>query len=107
MLFLGLTMLGYISYKQLPVALFPNVELPFLVVQINSTTEVDPRYLENKGIIPLEGTISTLQGIERVESNATGLQGMIFISFTQNTNIKYAYIKLEQKVNALKSSPQY
>ncbi|MCG8321269.1 MAG: efflux RND transporter permease subunit [Cytophagales bacterium] len=104
MLFLGLTMLGYISYKQLPVELFPNVELPFLIVQINTTSEVDPRYLENEGIIPLEGAISTLQGIEKVESNATGNQGMIFISFTQNTDIKYAYIKLEQKVNALKSS---
>ena len=104
MLFLGLTMLGYISYKKLPVELFPNVELPFLIVQINTATEVDPRYLENQGIIPLEGAISTLQGIEKVESSATSRQGMIFVSFTQSTNVKYAYIKLEQKVNALKSS---
>ena len=104
MLFLGLTMLGYISYKKLPVELFPNVELPFLIVQVNTASEVDPRYLENQAIIPLEGAISTLQGIEKVESSADSRQGMIFISFTQNTNVKYAYIKLEQKVNALKSS---
>jgi len=30
MLFLALTVLGYISYKQLPVELMPNAELPFL-----------------------------------------------------------------------------
>ena len=104
MLFVGLTMLGYISYKQLPVELFPNVELPFLIVRVNTTTEVDPRYLENKAIIPLEGAISGLQGIEKVESEATSNEGMIFISFVPETNIKYAYIKLEQKVNALRSS---
>ncbi len=104
MLFLGLTMLGYVSYKKLPVELFPNVELPLLIVRISTTTEVDPRYLENQGIIPLEGAISTLQGIEKVESSANSRQGMIFISFTQHTNIKYAYIKLEQKIETLKAS---
>ncbi len=34
MLFLGLTMLGYVSYKKLSVELFPNAELPTLIVQV-------------------------------------------------------------------------
>ena len=45
MLFAGLTLLGYISYKQLPVELMPNAELPMLFVQINSRFEVDQSYM--------------------------------------------------------------
>ena len=30
MLFIGLTMLGYVSYKKLSVELFPNAQLPTL-----------------------------------------------------------------------------
>ena len=32
MLFIALTMLGYVSYKQLPVELLPNAELPMLAI---------------------------------------------------------------------------
>ena len=55
MLFIGLVLLGYISYKQLPVELFPNAELPFLIVQVNGAREMDPEYMEKQAIIPLEG----------------------------------------------------
>ncbi|MDN5202873.1 efflux RND transporter permease subunit [Fulvivirgaceae bacterium BMA10] len=104
MLFLGLTMLGYISFKKLPVELFPNAELPVLIVQINTQTEVDPRYIENQAVIPLEGAIGTLEGIEKIESSADARRGLIFVSFTQQTNIKYAYLKLQQKVDKLKAT---
>ena len=33
MLFIALSLLGYVSYKQLPVELLPNAELPVLFVQ--------------------------------------------------------------------------
>ncbi len=36
MLFLGLTMLGYVSYKKLAVELFPNAQLPTLIVQVGT-----------------------------------------------------------------------
>jgi hypothetical protein len=36
MLFIGLTMLGYVSYKKLAVELFPNAQLPTLIVQVGS-----------------------------------------------------------------------
>ncbi len=103
MLFIGFSVMGYISYNKLPVELFPNVELPVLIVQVGSSNEVDPKYMESQAIIPLEGAISSLEGIEEINSSADSRQGMIFISFVQGTNIKYSYLKLEQKVNAIKA----
>ena len=43
MVFTALTMLGYFSYKQLAVELYPNATLPMLFVQVNTGLEVDPR----------------------------------------------------------------
>ena len=69
MLFIGLTLLGIISYRNLPVELFPNAELPLLIVQVNGQVEVDPSFMENQLIIPLEGGIGTLEGIEEIIKN--------------------------------------
>ena len=46
MLFIALSLLGYVSYKQLPVELLPNAELPVLFVQVSSQQGVDPSHVE-------------------------------------------------------------
>jgi multidrug efflux pump subunit AcrB/ABC-type multidrug transport system ATPase subunit len=104
MLFLGLSVLGYVSYKQLPVELLPNAELPFLYVQAVATTEQAPEYMENQVVIPIEGAIGTLEGIESIESNITSRQGTIVVYYQKNVNFKYAYLKLQEKVNEIQSS---
>ena len=104
MLFLGLTVLGYISYKQLPVELLPNAELPFLFVQANATTEMAPEYMENHVVVPLEGAIGTLEGIESIESNVNSRQSSIVVYYQKNVNFKYAYLKLQEKINEMQSS---
>jgi len=104
MLFTGLTMLGYISYKQLPVELYPNATLPMLFVQVGTPLEVDPKYMENQAIIPLEGAIGTLEGIDKIESTAGQQSGSIQISYQKGTDIKFAYLKLVEKVDEIKKN---
>ena len=104
MLFTGLTMLGYISYKQLAVELYPNATLPMLFVQVGTPLEVDPKYMENQAIIPLEGAIGTLEGIEKIESTAGQQSGSIQISYLKNTDLKFAYLKLVEKIDEAKKS---
>lgn len=104
MLFIGLTLLGYVSYKQLSVELLPNAELPFLYVQAVSMQESDPTYLENEVVIPLEGAISTLEGIESLESTITSRRGSIVVYYQKNVDFNFAYLKLQEKVNEMQSS---
>ncbi len=104
MLFTGLTMLGYISYKQLAVELYPNATFPMLFVQVASPLEVDPKYMENQAIIPLEGAIGTLKGIEKIESTAGQQSGSIQISYEKNTDLKFAYLKLVEKIDEVKTT---
>jgi multidrug efflux pump subunit AcrB/ABC-type multidrug transport system ATPase subunit len=103
MLFLGLTVLGYVSYKQLPVELLPNAELPFLFVQASSGTEMAPEYMENQVVVPLEGAIGTLEGIESIESNINSRQASIVVYYQKGVNFKYAYLKLQEKINEIQS----
>ena len=64
MLFLGMTLMGYFSYRYLPMELYPNAELPSINVSISARSELDPTYIKNKAVIPLDGVISSLEGVE-------------------------------------------
>jgi len=104
MLFLALTMLGIISYRQLPVELIPNAELPFLFVQIMSTQDVDPAYLETQVVIPVEGAITTLQGIDKIETFVERRRASIIVYFNERVKLKYAYLRLEEKVAVIRAT---
>jgi len=99
MLFIGLTLLGYVSYKQLGMELLPNAELPFLFVQASSPREADPEYLENQVVIPLEGAIGTLQGIESMESSITSRMGTIVVYYQKDVDFSFTYLRLQEKIN--------
>ncbi|WP_430971799.1 efflux RND transporter permease subunit [Sunxiuqinia rutila] len=101
MLFLGLTLLGYVSYKQLGVELLPNVELPFLFVQAVSPQEADPEYLENEVVIPIEGAVGTLEGIESLESTITSRMGTVIVYYQKGVDFSFAYLKLQEKINEI------
>ena len=104
MLFTGLTMLGYVSYNKLSVELFPNAELPALIVQVGTPLEMDPAYIENQAIIPIEGAVGTLEGIEKIESNISSRYGTIVIYYNQNADLKYANLKLQEKIDIVKNT---
>ena len=104
MFFLGLSLLGYVSYKRLSVELFPNAQLPTLIVQVGAPLELDPSYIETQAIIPIEGAVGTLEGIEKIESNITSRYGTIIIYYNQNADLKYANLKLQEKINIVKNT---
>ncbi len=107
MLFIGLTMMGAFSYKYLSMELYPDAEFPTLNVSISAKNELDPKYIESQAAIPVEGVISGLEGVEEINTRISTRNAQITVSFTKNTNIKYAYLKLEEKIKALsKNMPE-
>lgn len=101
MLFIGLTLMGYFSYSYLPMELYPDAEFPSLSVNITAKTELDPKYIENQAAIPIEGAISGLEGVEEIVTRISTRNARITVSFVKNTNVKYAYLKLEEKIKAI------
>lgn len=103
MIFIGLSMLGYISYNRLQVELLPNAELPMLFVQIASASAASQEYLEQQGVIPVEGAIGTLEGVEEIDTRIRENQAFIQVSFKQGVRFKYVFLKLQQKIDAIKA----
>ena len=101
MLFIGLTLMGYFSYSYLPMELYPDAELPVLSVNISTTTELDPKYIESQAAIPVEGVISGLEGVEEIKTNVTTRGARVTVSFVKGTDTKYAYLKLEEKIKSI------
>lgn len=97
MIFIGLTMMGLFSYRYLLMELYPDAEFPSLNVTISTKTELDPKYIESQAAIPVEGVISGLEGVEDITTLISNRNARITVSFTKNTNVKYAYLKLEEK----------
>ncbi|WP_235298211.1 efflux RND transporter permease subunit [Portibacter marinus] len=103
MIFLGLSLLGYISYDRLAVELLPNAELPMLFVQVATSSASSPEYIEQQGVIPVEGAIGSLEGVEEIDSRIGANQAFIQVSFKQDVAFKYAFLDLQQKIDAIKT----
>ncbi len=103
MLFIGVSLLGYISYTNLDLELLPSVDLPFLIVQAGSARDSDPSYIERQAVIPLEEAVGTLEGIDAIESYIDQRQGRIIVYYNSDTDLKYAYLKLQEKVDEVKT----
>jgi multidrug efflux pump subunit AcrB/ABC-type multidrug transport system ATPase subunit len=99
MLFIALTFLGYVSYKQLSVELLPGVELPVLFVRVSSQQDLDPSYVETEVIIPLEGAISSIGGVDNMQSTVDSRQSHIQIEFKKNINFSVTSLRLQEKIN--------
>ena len=104
MLFIATTLLGYVSYKQLPVELLPNAELPMLYVSVNSQQDMDPAYVESEVIIPLEGAISSVGGVDQIQSEISSRQSSIRVDFKSSVNFKTTSLKLEEKMKEVSAS---
>ncbi|MDR2472340.1 MAG: efflux RND transporter permease subunit [Tannerella sp.] len=104
MLFISLTLLGYVSYKQLPVELLPNAELPMLAVQVNAPREMDPSYIEQEAVIPIEGAINSVGGIDEMTSQINSRNATISVSFKTSVNFKAVSLRLEEKMKEVKEN---
>jgi multidrug efflux pump subunit AcrB/ABC-type multidrug transport system ATPase subunit len=104
MLFASLTLLGIYSYRQLAVELLPNAELPQLSVTVRAPQDMDPAYLETEIVIPLEGAIRSVGGVDEIESQISSNQASITIKFNNNVNIKTTTLRLEEKMKEVTST---
>lgn len=103
MLFVGLSLLGVISYRALPVELLPAMEMPVLFIQLMAPVERDLKFVEQEAIVPLEGAAARLDKVEKIESRVTTNGGMVSVYFAQQADMRYSYLKLSEEVNAVRN----
>ena len=69
MIVLAVLALGFVSLKNLAVDLFPEIELPIAVVA-TSYQDAAPEDIENLISRPIEGAVSTVEGVDSIQSRS-------------------------------------
>ncbi len=102
MITVGLCLLGGISWQQLSVQLLPQFIFPEVYVS-TGMPGASPEKIERELVIPIEGELATLDDVHDINSRVTSDYANVNVSFNHGTNMKFALLKLQQKMNALEN----
>ena len=100
--FLIITLLGGISFWQLPVDLMPDVSpFPTLSVQ-TSYAGVGPEEMEELVSIPLERALSSTPGVEEITSTSSEGSSQIRLSFSWGTDLDSASDEIRTRLDRVR-----
>ena len=99
--FLIVTLLGAISFMQLPVDLMPDVSFPTLTVQVGYAG-VGPEEMEELVSIPLERTLASTPGLEEITSTSSEGSSRIRLSFAWGTDLDAATDEVRARLDRVR-----
>ncbi len=102
MIIVSLITLGIIGYRNMGVDLLPDVEYPTITVII-VYQGASAEEMENLITKPVEDALGTLSGLDSIISTSKENVAYITAKFGLGTDIKYAEMKIKEKVDLVKT----
>lgn len=102
MLFIGLILIGLISYQNLGLDLLPDLSFPMSAI-IVSYSGVAPQEIENMVTIPLEGAVGTIQGVKKISSYSREGSSVVLMEFNWGTDMDVSALNIREKIDQVKS----
>ncbi len=102
MLAVSLVTLGIVSYRQLAVDQFPDVEIPVLTVQ-TVYQGASPETVEREVTKRIEESLNTISGVRHIQSTTTEGLSVVVVEFRLGTNIHTAQQDAQAKINSIRS----
>lgn len=103
MLMVAMLVIGAFSYSRLPVEQLPDIDFPVVAVVV-SYPGATPEAVENDVVKPIEDSISTLAGIDTVQSTAQTGAAMVLIIFDLEVNSADAAQDVRDKVSQIQAT---
>jgi HAE1 family hydrophobic/amphiphilic exporter-1 len=103
MIILSLVVVGVLSYNRLGVDLMPDVSLPYVAVTV-ANPGVGPEEMETQVTKPIEDTLSTLNGIDKISSTSSEGVSVILAAFVLEKNTQVAATEVREKVAAIRNT---
>lgn len=103
MFFVCVTLIGLIAGQRLPLESLPDIEFPFMVVNIpyrNST----PEEVERRITRPVEEAIATLAGLKKIESKSKDDGVEIELQFDWGTDLAVKGVEARDKIDAIREN---
>jgi len=94
--------LGWMSFKKLPVDLFPDVTFPVVVVN-TIYRGAGPAEIENLISKVIEEEVSTIAGVKRISSSSADGYSTVIVEFSMDSDIKYAEQQMRDKVSSIRN----
>ncbi|SES10621.1 hydrophobic/amphiphilic exporter-1, HAE1 family [Gracilibacillus ureilyticus] len=102
MIVLAIIAMGVISVRNLAIDLFPEIDLPIAVVA-TSYPDAAPAEVENLVSAPVEGALSSIEGVETIQSQSQSGSSLVIIMFQNGTNLDNALLEVRESVDQVKS----
>jgi len=102
MVFVCLAVVGFISARLLPLEYFPELDAPFVAVNIpypNST----PEEIEREITRPVEEVLATISGIKRMVADSSDSESNLFIEFEWGTETDIKTIEAKEKIESIRN----
>jgi HAE1 family hydrophobic/amphiphilic exporter-1 len=103
MFFLGVVFLGVLSFVRLPIDLLPDVAYPRLVVYTGNAG-VAPAEVERFITEPVEQAVSTVPGVQGVESTSREGSSLVTVRFAWGTDMDFAALGTREKLDNLRDA---
>ena len=103
MVFLGVVILGAVSFTRLQIDLLPEIDFPSISV-VTTYEGAGPEEIETLITRPVEQAISTVEGIDSIESFSTEGRSRVALRFVWGTNLDTALNDVRAAVERVKSS---
>ena len=106
MTYLGVALLGVAAWRNIPIELLPDTELPQLNVQ-TQWPSASPEVMEAFVTAPLEAAIQQVRGVEKITSyseengNSGAATCRITIEFERDTDMDFVRLELSERLAAL------
>ena len=101
MIILAILALGFVSFRNLTVDLFPEIDLPIAVVA-TSYEGASPQEVEQLVTRPIESSISTIEGVEMVQAQSQPGSSLVIMMFSTGTNIDDALLNVRERIDQIK-----
>ena len=97
MAYVGIALLGYAAWRNIPLELLPETRLPQLSIQA-SWPGASPEAVESFVTSPIEGAVQQVAGVEKVASTSEAGRTTIRVEFGRRTDMDFARLELSERL---------
>lgn len=96
-------MFGFLGMATLKMDLMPNMNIPVALI-ITSYDGAGPEEVEKLVTKPIEKAVSSVSGLDELQSNSANGMSTVVVQFTSDKNIDSAALDVREKVDLIKST---
>lgn len=101
MFFVSMMVIGLIAAVRLPLEKFPDIEVPFLFVDVPYPGST-PAEVERVLARPIEEALATIPGIQRMQSTSRADGAQIFLQFKWGNSVAVKAVEAREKIDAIR-----